>query len=157
VPEDFALGRISDKITSVPAFYFNAEPPDHTSIQVFLLPIVGVYQSDPKTGRPKIEMDSAALNHHFEFSGGMIVYYGWSVADNTLECSMNSPCPVPVPHKLRYGAGYVFAAFDNAHSTIVEFRGDHLGATQNVTKLKGDGELLRSVIVPSLSSISKDN
>jgi hypothetical protein len=157
VPEDFTLGRISDKMTAVPAFYFNAKPPDHTSIQVFLLPMTGVYQTDPKTGRPQIEMDGAALSRYFEISGGMVVYYGWNVDDNAYECTMNTPCPVPVPRKLRYGTLYVFAAFDNTHRTIVEFRGDHLGATQNVTNLEGDGKLLRNVIVPSLSSISKDN
>lgn len=117
----------------------------------------GVYQTDPKTGRPEIGMDGATLNRYFEISGGKVVYYRWSVDDNAYECTMNTPCPVPVPRIRRYRTLYVFAAFDNTHSTIVEFRGDHLGATQNVTTLKGDGKLLRNVIVPSLSSISKDN
>lgn len=152
VPEGFTLGRVSDKISSVPAFYFNANPPDHTSVQVLLFPMSRMY-SDPNTRKPHIEMDSATLTRYFETSGAVNVYYGWSVDDTTHECTMNSPCPVTVPRHLRYGTLYVFAAFDNAHSTIVEFRGDHFGDTPNVKTLKGDGKLLRNVIVPSLSAI----
>jgi len=153
VPDDFTLGRIDPKIAAVPAFYFNANPPENTSIQVFLLPKVGLYQTDPKTGVPQIEIDGTSLQRSFKISEGIVVYYGWSVNDNAHECSMNSPCPVRVPRNRRYGTLYVFAAFDDAHNTIVEFRGDHLGATQKITGLYGDGKLLREVVVPSLSSI----
>lgn len=153
VPDNFTLGKISDKISPVPAFYFNARPPDHTSIQVFLLPKIGNYLIDPKTGRPHIEIDGTSLSRSFKIQGGIDVYYGWSVDDTAYECTMNSPCPAPVPSDRRYGTLYVFAVIDEAHDTIVEFRGDHLGPTQNVRTLKGDGRLLRYVIVPSLSLI----
>lgn len=129
VPDNFTLGRVSDKISSVPAFYFNARPPDHTPIQVSLLPKVGTYQTDPETGRPQIQIDGTSLKRCFRISGGIVVYYGWSVGDNAYECTMNSPCPVRVQRNMRYGTLYVFAAFDEAHSTIIDFRGDHLGAT----------------------------
>jgi hypothetical protein len=153
VPDYFTLQRIDPKIAAVPAFYFNANPPESTSIQVFLLPEVGMYQTDPKMGRPQIEIDGTSLRRSFKISENIVVYYGWSVTDNAYECSMNSPCPVRVPRNRRYGTLYVFAAFDDAHKTIVEFRGDHLGAMQKRTRLYGKGKLLREVVVPSLSSI----
>src|SRR5258706_16475504 len=51
VPADFALGRIDPKITSVPAFYFNASPPDYTSIQVAVLPYAGEIPINKDTGK----------------------------------------------------------------------------------------------------------
>jgi hypothetical protein len=155
VPDDFTMGRVSEKIASVPVYYFNATPPDYTSIQIFLLPNAGTYQTDPKTGGPRlpIEIDGTSLRGYFKISGERYVYYGWSVGDNAYECTMNSPCPVPVPPKSRYDTLYVFVVFDEANNTIVEFRGDHLGPTERVTRFEGDGKLLRDVIVPSLSSI----
>lgn len=80
------------------------------------------------------------------------MYYGWSVGDNTLECSMNSPCPVSVPPELRYGVRYVFVMFDKPHDAFVEFTGDFLGPNKEVSGFEGDGKLLRCAIVPSLSS-----
>jgi hypothetical protein len=154
VPDDFTLGRMSDQISSFPDYYFNATPPNYTSVQIFLLPKFGKYQIDPKTGRPQlpIQLDGATLTNSFDISGGIFVYYGWGVDDEAYECSMNSPCPAPVPPDMRYRTTYVFEGFDEAHDTIIEFRADHLGPTQNVTKLEGDGKLLRDIIIPSLSS-----
>jgi hypothetical protein len=153
VPDDFTLGRIDPTIASVPAFYFNASPPDQTSVQVFLLPKAGIYQTDPNTGIPQIEIDKTSLKRYFKISEGIVVYYGWSVVDNAYECSMDSHCPMPVPRNMRYDTVYVFAAFDDAHNTIVEFKAEHFGSTQRATRLHGDGKLLREVVVPSLSSI----
>lgn len=157
VPEDFTLVRISSRISSLPNFHFNATPPDNTHVQIILMPMPRTYPTDPETGRPRIEMDGIALNRYLEISRGTVVSYGWRVDDTANECTMNTPCPVPVPRSVRYRTLYVFAAFDIAHSTIVEFRGDYFGATQNVKTLKGDGELLRKVIVPSLSSVNEQH
>src|ERR1700722_8225363 len=85
VPDDFTLGRIDPTIASVPAFYFNASPPDQTSVQVFLLPKAGIYQTDPNTGIPQIEIDKTSLKRYFKISEGIVVYYGWSVVDNAYE------------------------------------------------------------------------
>lgn len=157
VPEDFTLVRISSKISSLPDFHFNATPPDNTQVEIILMPMTGTYPTDPESGRPRIEMNGVALNRYLEISHGTVVSYGWKVDDTADECTMNTPCPVPVPRRVRYRTLYVFAAFDFAHGTIVKFRGDYFGATENVKTLKGDGELLRKVIVPSLSAVNEQN
>jgi len=97
VPDDFAPVRVSKTITSIPAFYFNARPPRNTSVQVLLLPYQEISQLDDATGKINlpIEFDSMPLNGYFRISGNRYVYYGWSTADNTQECNMNSPCPMP--------------------------------------------------------------
>ena len=152
VPDDFTLGRIDPKIAAVPAFYFNANPPENTSIQVFLLPKVGLYQTDPKTGVPQIEIDGTSLQRSFKISEGIVVYYGWSVNDNAHECSMNSPCPVRVPRNRRYGTLYVFAAFDDVvASLVVHYLEDWTGPFAELHRvLKPGGRLILSTHHPMM-------
>jgi hypothetical protein len=155
VPDDFTPGRVSKTITSTPAYYFNARPPRNTSIQVLLLPYQQISQLDDATGRIilPIEFDRTPLKGYFKISRNKYVYYGWSTGDNTLECSMNSPCPLPVPQERRYGTRYLFVIFDKPHDTFIEFTGDFWGPNEQVGGFEGDGRLLRDVIVPSLTPI----
>jgi hypothetical protein len=174
VPADFTLGRIDPKITSVPAYYFNASPPIHTSIRVEVLPYAGEIPVDKETGKLVVpangdltcEVESLPdpsalragggtppLTRYFTIADNIDVYYGCAVADNASECSMNSPCPLPVRRESRYTTGYAFAIFDKETRLIVEFTGSHDGPSKKVTGFKGDGRLLRGTIVPSLTRI----
>jgi hypothetical protein len=174
VPADFALGRIDPKITSVPIFHFNASPPDYTSIQVEVLPYTGEIPLNKDTGKLvapatgdltcKVESlpDPTALRadggtppltRYFTIADHRDVYYGCTVTDNAYECSMNSPCPLPVRRESRYTTQYAFAMFDKETRLIIEFTGSHDGPSKKVTGFKGDGRLLRDVIVPSLTRI----
>ena len=174
VPADFTLGRIDPKITSVPAFYFNASPPDHTSIQVGVLPYAGEIPINKDTGKLvapangdltceveslpdpvalRAEGGTPPLTHYFTIADNRDVYYGCTVIDNAYECSMNSACPLPRPPKSRYTTEYSFAVFDKETRLIVEFTGSHDGPSKKVIGFKGDGRLLRETIVPSLTRI----
>jgi hypothetical protein len=174
VPADFTLGRIDPKITSVPAFYFNASPPDHTSIQVAVLPYAGEIPMNKVTGKlvapangdltcevesvpdlPALRAQGGTppLTRYFTITDNRDVYYGCSVTDNAYECSMNSPCPLPVRRESRYTTEYAFAVFDKETRLIVELTGSHDGPSKKVIGFKGDGRLLRDTIVPSLTRI----
>ena len=174
VPADFTLGRIDPKITSAPAFYFNANPPDHTSIQVGVLPYAGEILVNKVTGKLvapatgdlmcqveslpdplalRAEGGTPPLTRYFTISGNRDVYYGCTVIDNAYECSMNSPCPLPVRQESRYTTQYAFAVFDKETRVIIEFTGSHDGPSKKITGFEGDGRLLRDTIVPSLTRI----
>jgi hypothetical protein len=175
VPADFTLGRIDPKITSVPAFYFNARPPDHTSIQVEVLPydaggipinkatgklvapangdLTCEVESLPDPTALKAQGGTPPLTRYFTIADNRDVYYGCTVTDNAYECSMNSPCPLPVRRESRYTTEYAFAVFDKETRLIVELTGSHDGPSKKVTGFKGDGRLLRDTIVPSLTRI----
>jgi hypothetical protein len=109
-------------------------------ITVFVKPYVGIIRFKPTA-------------HYFTISGNRDVYYEWNVVDNAYECSMNSPCPLPVPPKSRYTAWYVFTVYDKPNNSIIEFSGAHTGSSDKATGFEGDGKLLRDTIVPSLTSI----
>lgn len=174
VPADFTLGRIDPKITSVPAFYFNASPPDHTSIQVAVLPYSGEIPMNKVTGKLVAPADgdltcevesvpdptalraqggTPPLSRYFTITDNRDVYYGCSVTDNAYECTMNSPCPLPVRRESRYTTEYAFAVFDKETRLIVELTGSHDGPSKKAIGFKGDGRLLRDTIVPSLTRI----
>jgi hypothetical protein len=155
VPSYFTMGQVDRAATAVPMYFFNAPKPHYTTIQVLVLPRVGVIPIDKATGRFQLpfECDGGLppLTGCFEISGNRDVYYGWSVIDNAYECSMNSPCPLPWPPKSRYTTQYAFAVLDE-HSCL-EFTGMHSGPSKRVTGFEGDGKLLRDIIVPSLQSL----
>jgi hypothetical protein len=90
---------------------------------------------------------------HFTISGGREVYYRWDVVDNAYECTMNSPCPMAVPARIRYTTMYEFKFFDKPSNTMVTFRGTYTGPSKEITGFEGAGKLLREVIVPSLTPI----
>ncbi len=155
VPNYFTLKRMDRPATAVPMYFFNAPKPHYTTIQVFVLPRVGIIPIDKETGRFQLpfECDGGLppLTDYFEISGNRDVYYGWSVVDNAYECSMNTPCPLPWPPKSRYTTQYAFAVLDE--NSCLEFTGIHSGPSKRVTGFEGDGRLLRDIIVPSLSSL----
>ena len=93
------------------------------------------------------------LTRYFTLADDRDVYYGCTVIDNAYECSMNSPCPLPVRRESRYTTQYAFAVFDKETRLIVEFTGSHDGPSKKVTGFKGDGRLLRDTIVQSLTRI----
>jgi len=142
VPADFTLGRIDPKITSVPAFYFNASPTGPTSIQVEVLPYAGEIPINKVTGKlvapatGDLTCEDESLSHptalravggtppltrYFTIADNRDVYYGCTVIDNAYECSMSSPCPLPWPPKSRYTTEYAFAVFDKEARSIIEF------------------------------------
>jgi hypothetical protein len=174
VPAEFTLGRIDPKITSAPTYYFNASPPDHTSVQVDLLPYAGEIPLNKVTGKLvgpsngdliceveslpdptalRAEGGTPPLTRYFTIADNRDVYYGCAVTDNAYECSMNSPCPLPVRRESRYTTEYAFAVFDKEAGLIVELTGSHDGPSKRVRGFKGDGRLLRDTIVPSLTRI----
>lgn len=174
VPADFTLGRIDPKITSVPDFYFNASPPEHTSIQVVVLPYSGEIPMNKVTGKLVAPADgdltcevesvpdptalmaqggTPPLTRYFTITDNRDVYYGCSVTNNAYECTMNSPCPLPVRRESRYTTEYAFAVFDKETRLIVELTGSHDGPSKKTIGFKGDGRLLRDTIVPSLTRI----
>jgi len=151
VPDDFTVKRIA--VSAAAAYAFVAPSPQYTTIQVVVLPRVGITVTDEKTGKFPLPFQCEGgvpeSTDYFEIAGSRTVYYGWSVTDNAYECSMNSPCPWPAPPKSRYTTEYVFAVPDDRY--CVEFTAMHVGASKNVTGFQGEGKLLRDVIVPSLS------
>lgn len=155
IPEKFALGRVSDKIAKTPIYFFQVASPHDSTIQIFLLPHSKQEPSDKEVGGSKqpFEYDGTSLPHRFTISGNRFVYYGWSVVDNAYECSMNSPCPWPAPPESRYATRYVFVLFDKPNDSIVEFTAIHLGGSKRISRVEGEGELLRNTIIPSITSI----
>ena len=152
VPSYFTLGRVGAAATAVPMYFFKAPIAQHTTIQVSVLPLGGILPMDKNTGRFQLPFQCDGglppLTDHFEISGNRNVYYGWSVIDNAYECSMHSPCPLPVSPTSWYTTQYAFAVLDE--TSCVEFTGMHDGPSKNVTGFEGDGKLLRDIIVPSL-------
>jgi|HubBroStandDraft_6_1064221.scaffolds.fasta_scaffold01963_11 hypothetical protein len=174
IPDCFTMGRVANEIAVVPIYFFNAPPPDSTTIQVEVLPYAGEIPINkdtgklvaPATGPLTCEIESLPdpvalsadggtppLTRHFTLADDRDVYYGCTATDNAYECSMNSPCPLPWPPKSRYTTEYAFAVFDKETRLIVEFTGSHDGPLKKVTGFKGDGRLLCDTIVPSLTRI----
>jgi hypothetical protein len=155
VPGYFTLGRVDGAATAVPMYFFNAPNLHYTTIQVLVLPRDGIIPIDKSTGRFQSPFQCVGglppLTDYFEISGNREVYYGWSVVDNAYECTMNSPCPLPVSPKSRYSTEYAFAILDE--NSCVEFTGMNNGQSEKVTGFEGDGKLLRDIIVPSLQSL----
>jgi hypothetical protein len=154
VPSYFTLGRVGAAATAVPMYFFKAPIAQHTTIQVSVMPLGGIIPIDKNTGRFQLPFQCDGglppLTDYFEISGNRDVYYGWSIIDNAYECSMNSPCPLPVSPTSRYTTQYAFAVLDE--TSCVEFTGMHDGPSKVVTGFEGDGKLLRDIIVPSLQS-----
>lgn len=168
------MGQVANGIAAAPIYFFNAPPPDYTTIQVEVLPYGGGIPINKDTGKLvapatgpltcEIEPlpDPAALQaiggtppltRYFTLPDDTDVYYGCTVTDNAYECSMNSPCPLPVRRESRYTTEYAFAVFDKETRLIVEFTGSNDGPSKKVTGFEGDGKLLRDTIVPSLTRI----
>lgn len=130
----------------------NSSTHDHTGVRSAS---GGIIPMDKNTGRFQLPFQCDGglppLTAYFEISGNRDVYYGWSVIDNAYECSMNSPCPLPVSPTSRYTTEYAFAVLDE--TSCVEFTGMHDGPSKKITGFEGDGKLLRDIIVPSLQSL----
>jgi hypothetical protein len=174
IPECFTMGRVANGIAAVPIYFFNEPPPDSTTIQVEVLPYVGEIPINKDTGKLvasasgdltceveslqdpvalRADGGTPPLTRYFTLADNIDVYYGCAVIDNAYECSMNSPCPLPVRRESRYTTEYAFAVFDKETRLIVEFTGSHYGPSKKVTGFKGDGKLLRDTILPSLTRI----
>lgn len=154
VPEYLTPHRIADRATSVPSYWFDAVPPPRSTIQVFVLPYSVVIPLDENTGLFKLPIGingSGPLTAYFKIRENLYAYYGLSVVDEAYECTMNSPCPHPTQRGPRYTTWYTFAVFDKPNGSIVEFMGSFASASK-MTEFRGDGKLLRDVIVPSLTS-----
>jgi hypothetical protein len=172
VPAYLSANRLSD--AAVPFYAFESQLPHSTTIRVEVLPYAGEIPMNkdtgklvaPATGDLTCEVESLPdplalradggtppLTRYFTIADNRDVYYGCTVIDNAYECSMNSPCPLPVRRESRYTTQYAFAVFDKETRLIVEFTGSHDGPSKKVTGFKGDGRLLRDTIVPSLTRI----
>ena len=137
VPVNFAVQRL---VSSVPAIAFRSDV--NNRITYFN---VTVEKYGSKT---TIVVDKSKL--HFTISGDREVYYRWDVIDNAYECTMNSPCPMAVPARIRYMNMYEFKFFDKSNNTRVTFRGTYTGPSKEITRFAGLGKLLNNVIGPSL-------
>src|ERR1700686_1868115 len=92
IPDDFTVHRVSDRVSSIPMYVFDAPQSHYTAIQVFVLPYAFVIAVDENTGlfRLPIEINgSPPLTGFFKIHGDRYAYYGWSVYDQTQECTMN--------------------------------------------------------------------
>jgi len=176
IPDCFTMGRVAN-FAAVSIYFFNAPPPDSTTIQVEVLPYAGEININKDTGKLvaaatgdlTCEVESLQdpvalgadggtppLTRYFTIADNRDVYYGCTVFDKAYECTMNSPCPSlpwPPKSKSRYTTEYAFAVFDKETRLIVEFTGSHDGPSKKVIGFKGDGRLLRDTIVPSLTRI----
>ena len=103
--------------------------------------------------RLPIEFDDIMLTGSFTISGGEDAYYGWRVSNNAYECRVNKSCMAPDLPESRYITQYVFAVFDKTSNLTVEFTGFYFGPSKEVTTFKGEGKLLRDIIIPSLTRI----
>jgi hypothetical protein len=152
VPDYFTAVKRREGAGAV--YLFNAPSPHYTTVQVIVLPRVGIMLIDQKTGKFNLPFQCDGglppLTDYFQISGNRDAYYGWTVTDYAYECTMNSPCPASVPPKSRYMTQYAFAVLDD-HSCL-EFTAMLFGPSKSVTGFEGDGKLLRDIIVPSLSS-----
>jgi hypothetical protein len=141
VPANFAAKRVA--ASSVPEIAFVRDVNNRATyfdVTVEQLPGNASFRAKPGT-------------HHFTISRDREVSYGWDIVDNTRECTMNSPCPVPVQARIRYTILYKFTFFDEPTNTVVRFSGSQRSPSKNVTGFEGVGKLLRDVIVPSLTPI----
>ena len=174
VPAYLSANRLSDKVAAVPFYAFEAQPPHSTTIQVEILPYAGEIPINKGTGKLvalangdftceveslpdpvalRADGGTPPLTRYFTIADNIDVYYGCTVTDNAYECSMNSPCPLPVRRESRYTTQYGFAVFDKETRLVVEFTGSDDGPSAKVIGFKGDGKLLRDTILPSLTRI----
>jgi hypothetical protein len=154
IPDGFTLRRVSEKVSSVPRYFFDAEPAQSTSIEIILMP----FASDSLRGehsnlRVPIEFDDMLLTGSFKISGDEDAHYGWKVKNNAYECRVNKSCMARDQPESRFVTQYVFAVFDKTSDLTVEFTGYYFGPSAQVTTFKGEGKLLREVIIPSLTRI----
>jgi hypothetical protein len=161
VPSDLEVNKVSDKVTSVPAYNFRRYHPTYTTIEVMVLPYssvrdYGLVPVNEETGLFTLPFSINGLNpltKYFKMPGGQYAYYGWITSDTAYDCTMNSPCPHKAERNSRYQTQYHFLVFDKDNNSIVEFVGYYSGASKSVKGFHGGGELLREVIVPSLAPI----
>jgi hypothetical protein len=161
VPNDFTVDRVPDIVSSVPMYVFHRLPPHHTTIQVMVLPYsdvrrYGLVPINEETGLfalPFTINGALPAFAYFNMPGGQYAYYGWTTGDTAYACTMNSPCPHKTPRNSRYQTQYHFVVFNKPNEPMVEFIASYSGASKSVTGFRGDGKLLRDVIVPSLAPI----
>jgi hypothetical protein len=154
VPDGFTLRRVSETVSSVPSYFFDAEPAQSTLITIHVMPFASdALRGEHSNVQLPIEFDDILLTGSFEFSGGETAYYGWRVSNNAYECRVNKSCMAPDLPESRYIAQYVFAVFDKTSNLTVEFTGFYFGPSKKVTTFKGEGKLLRDIIIPSLTRI----
>lgn len=164
VPEDFTVyENLSSPTTVVPIYRF--ETSNHTSFNIAVhpytvssSPIPGkcVVSTGFDAGTPSapIFCEGLELTNLFSIPKGWTVKYGSAISDlSLLLCTMNSPCPVEVPHETRYSITYVFVIPDKSHGTILEFSvGDAFRNSSNeINDFEGLGSVLYNSIIPSLS------
>jgi len=154
VPDGFMLRRVSETVSSVPRYFFDAEPAQSTFITILVMPFTSdTLRGEHSNVRLPIEFDDILLTGSFKISGDEDAYYGWRVTNNAYECRVNKSCMAPDLPESRYITQYVFAVFDKTSNLTVEFTGYYFGPSKEVTTFKGEGKLLRDIIIPSLTRI----
>src|SRR6266404_5730420 len=156
VPLDFTAARISKDITTVPEYGLRS--PD-VGITISIYPYAFSESQIPGQCVASKDFDNGTLSapifceeqnliNSFIISGNRYVKYGTEVRDTSMDCTMNSPCPIKVPAKTRYSKEYVFAVPDKSHGSIVEFFvGDAAsGPTNTVNGFEGASAILHDII-----------
>ncbi|OGN09626.1 MAG: hypothetical protein A3J46_00150 [Candidatus Yanofskybacteria bacterium RIFCSPHIGHO2_02_FULL_41_11] len=163
VPVDFTVTEVSKAITKVPVYALESPDGHNISISVHSytsaesqVPGECIVSNNFDAGKFSAPIFCEGLNlvDSFTISGNRYVKYGTVISDTSLDCTMNSPCPVKVPAETRYSKGYVFVVPDKAHNTVIEFfAGDAAREPSNSVKgFEGVSATLRDTIIPSLSA-----
>ncbi len=164
VPEEFSVKEIlSSPIMTVPTYIFETSAGSNFSIflhpyMVSSSPIPGkcVVSTafDAGTTSAPVFCEGLELISSFTIPAGSLVKYGDTINDLSLNCTMNSPCPMNVPANARYVVSYVFVIADKPHATILEFyTGDAFRGPSNVINgFEGLGAVLHDLVIPSLSA-----
>ena len=165
VPVDFTVTEVSKAITKIPVYSLGSPDGHNISISVHSytsaesqVPGDCVVSKSFDTGTLAAPIFCEGLNlvDSFTISGNRYVKYGTVVSDTSLDCTMNSPCPVKVSAETRYSKEYVFAVPDKSRNTIIEFfAGDaSRGSSNSVKGFEGISATLRNVIIPSLTALT---
>lgn len=167
IPADFVVHEIpSSPVTSVPMVIL--ETPDGASIDIAVHP----YRVSPSPipGKCVVSTDfDAGLTSAPVFCEGLIVTstfmtgswdvsYGSRSIDlaSSLNCTMNTPCPIDISPGLRYSILYVFVVPDRSHDTLLEFyAGDAFRSpTNEIDGFQGLGAVLQAEIIPTLTLLN---
>ena len=163
VPVGFTVTEVSKAITKVPVYALVS--PDGHNISILVhsylsagsqIPGECVVSNNFDAGTLSAPIFCEGLNlvDSLTISGNRYVKYGTVISDTSLDCTMNSPCPIKVPVETRYSKEYVFVVSDKSRSTIVEFfAGDAArGPSNTVNGFEGVSATLHDIIIPSLSA-----
>jgi hypothetical protein len=77
VPDGFTLRRVSETVSSVPRYFFDAEPAQSTFITIVVTPFTSdTLRGEHSNVQLPIEFDDILLTGSFTISGGEDAYYG---------------------------------------------------------------------------------